>query len=102
MTTIPHPCLEVQTSEQPQPSVPAWFAETVIPTSSLRQQGLLDTLNRQVHLARARFGRDEVLDFLAPLLGYALSGERTLQAFFDRLRPFASPFMALFERGRLP
>src|SRR5215210_5666602 len=36
------------------------------------------------------------------LLGYALSGEPTLEAFFDRLRPFASPFMALFGRDQLP
>lgn len=102
MPTIPHPCLEVQTSEQPEPAVPCWFAETVILTTYLRQHGLLDTLNQQAHLVRARFGQYEVLDFLAPLFGYALSGERTLQAYFDRLKPFAGPFMALFERGRLP
>ena len=66
MTTIPHPCLEVQLSKQPEPAVPCWFAETVILTSYLRQQGLLDTLNRQVHLVRARFGQYEVLDFWPP------------------------------------
>jgi hypothetical protein len=68
MTTIPHPCLEVQLSEQPEPAVPCWFAETVILTSYLRQQGLLDTLNRQVHLVRARFGQYEVLDLSLPPL----------------------------------
>jgi hypothetical protein len=55
-----------------------------------------------VRLVRGRFGRYEVLDFLALLFGYALSGERTLQVFFDRLQPFALPFMALFERGEMP
>jgi hypothetical protein len=43
-----------------------------------------------------------VIDFLAVLFGYAISGERTLEAFYERLQPFAVPFMALFERDRLP
>jgi hypothetical protein len=46
---------------------------------------------------RGRFGRYDVLDFLALLFGYAISGEWTLQAFFDRLQHFAEPLMALFE-----
>jgi hypothetical protein len=36
------------------------------------------------------------------LLGYAISGERTLEAFYERAQPYASPFMALFGRERLP
>jgi hypothetical protein len=36
------------------------------------------------------------------LFGYAISGERTLEMFYERLEPFAIPFMALFGRGRLP
>ncbi len=46
--------------------------------------------------------RYEVIDFVAVRLRYAISGERTLEAFYDRLLPFATPFMALFERERLP
>ena len=46
-----------------------------------------------MRLVRGRFGRDEVLDLLALLFGYALSGERTLQVFFDRLQPVALPFI---------
>jgi hypothetical protein len=34
--------------------------------------------------------------------GYAISGERTLEAFYQRLQPFAAAFMALFGRDRLP
>jgi hypothetical protein len=68
----------------------------------LRGQGLLEALSAQVRLARGRFGRYEVIDFLALLFGHAISGERTLQAFFDRLQPFAGPFMALFERELPP
>jgi len=33
---------------------------------------------------------------------YAISGERTLQAFYEALSPFASPFMALFGRDQMP
>jgi hypothetical protein len=36
------------------------------------------------------------------LIGYALSGERTLSDFFHRLAPFAAAFMALFGRAELP
>lgn len=33
---------------------------------------------------------------------YAVSGERTLEAFYEHLQPFAAAFMALFGRDRLP
>src|SRR5260370_6566862 len=102
MTTISHAGLEVQTSEQPQPAVPPWFAETILIAEYLRTHGLLDALTTQVRLVRGRFGCYEVIDFLALLFGYAISGERTLQAYFERLAPCAAPFMALFERDSLP
>jgi len=35
-----------------------------------------------------------VIDFLAVLFGYARSFERTLEEFYQRLQPFAVPFMA--------
>ena len=35
-----------------------------------------------------------MIDFLAILFGYAISGERTLETFYERLQPFAMPFMA--------
>ena len=44
----------------------------------------------------------QLIDFLAVLFGYAISGERTLEAFYERLQPFAIPFMALFDRDQLP
>jgi hypothetical protein len=102
MGTIPHPCVDIHTTPAPHLSLPPWFAEIVLITGHLRSHGLLDALNTQVHLVRGRFGRYEVLDFLALLFGYAISGERTLQTFFDRLQPFAEPFMALCERGEMP
>lgn len=53
-------------------------------------------------MVRGRFGRYEPIDFLGLLLGYAISGERTLEAFFARLAPFESAFMALFGRRCCP
>jgi hypothetical protein len=94
--------VDIHTTPVSQPSIPPWFAESVLLASYLRNHGLLEALNTQVRLVRKRFGHYEVIDFLALLLGSAISGERTLQAYFDRLQPFAEPFMALFERGPLP
>jgi hypothetical protein len=99
---IPNPCIEVQTSPITRPSVPAWFAEVVIMAQHLTTKGLLNAFAHQVPLVRGRFGRYELLDYLALLLGYAISGERTLAEFFERLAPFAEAFMALFGRSMLP
>src|SRR5207237_6909488 len=49
-----------------------------------------------------RCGHYEVIDFLAVLFGYALSDELTLYEFYERLLPLEQPFMALFDRQRLP
>jgi hypothetical protein len=94
--------VDIHTTPTPQPSIPPWFTEIVLIASYLRGHGRLEAFAAQAGLVRARFGRCQVLDFLALLFGYAISGERTLQAFFDRLQPFADPFMALFEREALP
>ena len=80
----------LQTCPQEVPSLPAWFAEVTLLAHHLTQRGILDALCEQVHLARGRAGHYEVIDFLAVLFGYAISGEPTLEAFFERLAPFAS------------
>lgn len=99
---IPKPSIEVQTSPVDRPSVPAWFAEVVILSQHLATKGMLATFAQQIRLVRGRFGSYEPLDFLALLIGYAISGERTLADFFQRLAPFGAAFMALFGRTRLP
>jgi hypothetical protein len=53
-------------------------------------------------MPRRRFGHYDLIDFVAVLLGYAISGEATLATFYERVQPFASTFMALFGRQRLP
>src|SRR6266700_1303155 len=102
MTSIVDGSVNIQTSSESNLSTPSWFGEAVLIISHLRKQGVLDAINSQVRFARRRFGQYEVIDFLAVLFGYAISGERTLQAFYERLAPWATPFMALFGRDRLP
>jgi len=84
------------------PSTPCWFGEATLIVHYLRRQGVLDAIAEQVRFARRRFGCYEVIDFVAVLFGYAISGERTLQDFYERLHPYASVFMALFGREHLP
>jgi len=102
MTSIAYASVSIQTSAQSVPSVPDWFGELTVIVSHLHHQGVLATISEQVRFARRRFGRYEVIDFLAVLFGYAASGERTLEAFYKRLHSWERPFMALFERDRLP
>src|SRR5258708_23807253 len=64
--------------------------------------GVLYAIQERVRFVRARFGHYDLIAFLVVLLGYALSGEPTLQAYYARLAPFAETFMALFGRNRLP
>jgi len=59
MTPIAHPGLDVQTSEQPQPAVPFWFAETVLIADYLRTHGPHDALTTQVRLVHGRFGHTD-------------------------------------------
>lgn len=102
MTSIADNSRQIQTTSEPTFTTPSWFGEVVGISTYLRKQGVLSTLNEHVRFARKRFGRYELIDFLAVLFGYAISGERTLEEFYERLQPFAVPFMALFDRDRLP
>src|SRR5437016_11501668 len=102
MTSIADVSVCIQTSSESVPSTPSWFGEVALLIPYLRKQGVLIKINSQVRLARRRFGHYEVIDFLAVLFGYAISGERTLEEFYERLLPLEQSFMALFDRERLP
>src|SRR5437899_2700724 len=102
MTSIADSAVTIQTSSQSVPSTPAWLGEVTLIAHHLHRQGVFAAIEEQVRFARRRFGHYEVIDFVAVLLGYAISGERTLEAFYECLQPFAAPFMALFGRERLP
>jgi len=71
--------LSVQTSSECKLSVPDWFGEVVLLVGYLDRQGVLNKISEQVRFARRRFGQYEVSDFVAVLLGYAISGEGTLE-----------------------
>ena len=102
MISIADGSVRIQTSAEAQPATPSWLGEVALVVSHLQKQGLLNKICERVRFARRRFGRYEVLDFLAVLFGYAISGERTLQDFYEVVHPFASAFMALFGRSCLP
>lgn len=89
-------------SSEVVPSVPCWFGEVVIVAQLFTVSGVLQAIEQRVRFARPRFDTYEVIDFVAVLIGYVVSAEPTLLAFYDRLTPFASAFMALFGRKTLP
>jgi len=94
MTSIADGSVIIQTSSESLPSPPSWFGEVVLIAAHLRQHGVLSKISERVRFARRRFGHYEVIDFLAVLFGYAISGERTLEAFYERLQTIDAPFMA--------
>jgi len=102
MISIADGSVGIQTSSESVPATPSWFGEVVLMAAYLRKQDVLTKIAERVRFARRRFGRYEVIDFLAVLFGYAISGEHSLETFYARLRPFAGPFMALFGRDQLP
>ena len=102
MTSIVDSSVSIHTSAKSVPCPPPWFGEVVLLVAHLQKHGVLAELCERVQFARRRFGCYDVIDFVAVLVGYALSGERTLQAFYETLLPWAEPFMALFDRKQLP
>jgi hypothetical protein len=102
MSTDTPSSVNIQTDATPIVSVPAWFGEVALIAHTLTRQGLLSQMSERVRFTRKRFGKFEVIDFLVMLMGYAISGEPTLQAYYERLQPFASEFMALLGRSKLP
>ena len=94
--------VRIETSAESKPSVPGWFGEITLIARHLSQQGVLAAIKERVRFARRRFGLYAVIDFVAVLLGYASSGEATLAAYNQRLRPFSAALMGLFGRVELP
>jgi hypothetical protein len=67
MTSIADGAVCIQTSSESVPATPSWFGEVVLLTAHLRKHGVLRKINEQIRFARKRFGRYEVIDFLAVL-----------------------------------
>jgi hypothetical protein len=96
------PVVHIQVDPTNAPSTPFWFGEVAIVAHAFQQYGLLKAIEERVRFVRARMGKYELIDFVAMLIGYAVSGERTMQAFCERVQPFAPAFMALFGRADFP
>jgi hypothetical protein len=97
-----HSAVKIQIAEASVPSTPSWLGEVAVVAQVLTHVGLRSAIQERVRFARARFGVYDTIDFVVVLIGYAVSGEPTLKAFYERLLPWASPFMALFGRQDLP
>src|SRR5216683_4554490 len=91
MNSIADSAVTLQTSSQFMPSTPHWLGEVALLVHHLRKQGVLSAICERVHFARRRFGHYEVIDFVAVLFAYAISAERTLEAFYETLLPLRSP-----------
>jgi hypothetical protein len=102
MSSITSSHVDIQTSPQSVPSTPSWLGEVAVVAHYLIHLGLLEKIVQEVRFSRKRFGTYDTIDFICVLIGYTLSGEATLKGFYERLRPFATPFMALFGRSELP
>ena len=102
MSRIASSAVTIQTSPQSVPSTPSWLGEVGVVAHYLSHLGLLEKIVREVHFSRKRFGTYETIDFICVLIGYTLSGEATLKGVYERLTAFATPFMALFGRSKLP
>jgi hypothetical protein len=65
MTSIADGSVKIQSISESNPSTPFWFGEVVLLTRYLRKHGVLSKISEQVRFARKRFGRYEMIDFLA-------------------------------------
>lgn len=83
MTPVISSPVNIQTSALSVPGVPTWFGEVAVTAHYLQYVGVRTTIEERVRFARRRFGHYDVIDFVVVLLGYAISGERTLEAFYE-------------------
>ena len=97
-----HSHVRFQVDPASVPSIPSWMEEVAAVAHVLTQTGIISALEDHVQFARARFGTYDTIDFVIVLFSYALSGEPTIAAFYDRLAPFTHDFLALFHRHQLP
>ena len=65
MTSIADGSVRIQTSSECAASPPFWFGEVELMAAHLRKHDVLGKIAEHVRFARRRFGRYEVIDFLA-------------------------------------
>jgi hypothetical protein len=77
----------IQITAESKPTMPSWMGEVAAFAQVLTRAGILKAIQERVRFARARCGQYDLIDFVAVLIGYAISGEPTLLAFYERLLP---------------
>jgi hypothetical protein len=103
MTSIADGSVKIQMASESNCSTPGWFGEVVVISRYLQKHKVLNKINEQVRGCRGSVlvaMRSSIFSRCSQ--GYEILGERTVEEFYARLQPFAIPFMALFERDRLP
>jgi hypothetical protein len=71
------------------------FEEVVLISRYLRKHQVLTKISEEVRGCRGDASDATRPSIFSPCLqGYAISGERTLETFYERIQPFAVPFMA--------
>ena len=65
MISIADESVHIQISSESQLATPSWLGEVALVASHLQKQGLLSKICEHVRFARRRFGRYDVMDFLA-------------------------------------
>jgi hypothetical protein len=67
----------IQITPASRPSTHSWMGEVAAFAQVLSHEGILNAIQNRVRFARARFGHYDVVDCVAVLIGYAVSGEPT-------------------------
>jgi hypothetical protein len=76
MTSIADSSVSIQTSSESVPCPPPWFGEVVLMIAHLQKRGVLAKISERVQFKRRRFGRYEMIDFLAILFTPSVANAR--------------------------
>src|SRR5258708_23960193 len=96
------PVVHIQVDPTNTPSTPSWFGEVAVVAHALLRHGILKAIGERGRFVRARVGKYELIDFVAILIGYAVSRSPTLRPFCERVQPSAASFIPRFSRPDVP
>lgn len=74
---------------------PQFLAETGVLAEVCRGRGLLDKIEKQLHVPRGRAGIYEACDFTLPLLAHAVSNNRYLKNTYEEMHGHEAVLAAL-------
>lgn len=94
--------VEIIGVEEERRVVPRWLGEAALWGRYWVESGLVGYLEEEVRVVRGRMGRYEVVDFVMILNSYAVSGERTLRAFYESIEPVKEVLLSIWGRSQWP